>query len=98
MGRREIGTGDTAEHASEQQRLVAHGGNADACGVNRARVLADGAQTKAKAGLVDDPGNQGDDHGCEVDDDVMTADQLRIDQPYNRHISHGLCERQCDAF
>ena len=48
---REIGAGQPAQHAGDDDRGVAQAGDGNAGGVDRGRVLADGAQAQAEAGV-----------------------------------------------
>ena len=52
---RQIGAGDAAQDAGADHGAVAQPGHRNAGGVDRGRVLADGAQAQAEAGAVTAP-------------------------------------------
>ena len=76
LGDRQIGAGDAAEHAGADHRAVAQPGHRDAGGVDRGRVLADGAQPQAEAGAEQHPPGERHHQEGEIDEDRMAGDQL----------------------
>src|SRR5438552_7691781 len=92
VSRRQIRAREPAQDAAAHERHIARGRDRHPGGVDRARALADRSESQPEARPVDEPRDDRDGGGGDVDQEIVAADHLAVDRA-----DHGQGRERCRA-